>query len=107
IDDADLPIRYTPLPASETTAQALVAAERGTPMHARYPDNVLCGGRVVRGDVDAALASAAHRASAAFETRHVEHAYIEPEAGTAEIVIGTDASGAPLRRVRIFACTQT
>ena len=111
IADADVPIRYTPLAAPEASADALAAAERGTPLHARYPDNVLCRGRVVRGDVDAALAAASHRASATFETRHVEHAYIEPEAGYAEIVEGAgggfEKAGAPLRRVRIFACTQT
>ena len=111
IADADVPIRYTPLAAPEASADALAAAERGTPLHARYPDNVLCRGRVVRGDVDAALAAASHRASATFETRHVEHAYIEPEAGYAEIVEGAgggfENAGAPLRRVRIFACTQT
>jgi len=107
IADADVPIRYTPLAAPDACGDALVAAERGTPLHARYPDNVLCRGRVVRGDVEAALAAASHRASASFETRPVEHAYIEPEAGYAEIVDAVDASGAPLRRVRIFACTQT
>jgi CO/xanthine dehydrogenase Mo-binding subunit/aerobic-type carbon monoxide dehydrogenase small subunit (CoxS/CutS family) len=107
IADAELPIRYTPLPAPEQSAQALAAAERGTPIHARHPDNVLCRGRVVRGDVDAALAGAAHRASASFETRHVEHAYIEPEAGWAEVVESTGPGGAALRRIRIFACTQT
>ena len=110
IADADVPIRYTPLAAPEASADALAAAERGTPLHARYPDNVLCRGRVVRGDVDAALATASHRAGATFETRHVEHAYIEPEAGYAEIVEARRRlrrAGAPLRRVRIFACTQT
>ena len=41
-----------------------------------------------RGDVDAALADAAvaRRRARRFETRYVEHAYIEPEAGYAEIV---------------------
>jgi len=107
IDLAELPIRYTPLAAAETSAAALAVAEAGTSIHARYPDNVLCRGRVVRGDVDAALAGAPHVATAVFETRHVEHAYIEPEAGYAEIVESEDASGTALRRVRIFACTQT
>ncbi|MDQ2927896.1 MAG: molybdopterin-dependent oxidoreductase, partial [Pseudomonadota bacterium] len=68
---------------------------------------VLCRGRVVSGDVDAALADptrAAFRADSAFETRHVEHAYIEPEAGYAEVV---EATATAPRRVRIFACTQT
>ena len=68
---------------------------------------MLCRGRVVRGDVDSALAGAALAVEASFTTRHVEHAYIEPEAGYAEVVAGSDAGGAPLRRVRIFACTQT
>src|SRR6185369_4270259 len=107
IDVAELPIRYTPLPAPQASADALAAAEAGTPIHARYPDNVLCRGRVVRGDVEAALAGAAHVAASSFATRHVEHAYIEPEAGFAEIVEARDAAGAVLRRVRVFACTQT
>ena len=107
IADADVPLRYTPLPAPEQSAEALAAAERGTALHARYPDNVLCRGRVVRGDVEAALAGAAHRASASFETRHVEHAYIEPEAGCAEVVDGVARRRAPCPRVRVFACTQT
>jgi CO/xanthine dehydrogenase Mo-binding subunit/aerobic-type carbon monoxide dehydrogenase small subunit (CoxS/CutS family) len=107
IDVAELPIRYTPLPAPQASAEALAAAEAGTAIHARYPDNVLCRGRVVRGDVETALAKAVHVATSSFATRHVEHAYIEPEAGTAEVVETRDAAGAVVRRVRIFACTQT
>jgi CO/xanthine dehydrogenase Mo-binding subunit/aerobic-type carbon monoxide dehydrogenase small subunit (CoxS/CutS family) len=107
IDVAELAIRYTPMPAPEAPADALAAADAGTPIHDRYPDNVLCRGRVVRGDVEAALAGAAHVAGSSFATRHVEHAYIEPEAGFAEIVEARDAGGAVVRRVRIFACTQT
>ena len=107
IDDDDVPIRYQPLAAHESIAAALAAADRGAALHARYPDNVLCHGRVVRGDVESALAGAALAVEASFTTHHVEHAYIEPEAGYAEIVEAVAASGAPLRRVRIFACTQT
>ncbi|MDQ6627488.1 MAG: molybdopterin-dependent oxidoreductase, partial [Pseudomonadota bacterium] len=107
LPEAELPIRWTPLPAYEQSADALAAAERGDALHPRYPDNVLCRGRVVRGDVEAAWAGAAFSASSSFETRHVEHAYIEPEAGWAEIVESRDAAGAPHRRIRIFACTQT
>ena len=105
--ESDVPIRWEPLPAHERSDDALAAAELGTPVHARYPDNVLCRGRVVRGDVDTAFASAAFVATSAFETRHVEHAYIEPEAGWAETVAAVDGDGAPLRRLRVFACTQT
>ncbi|MEO7116600.1 MAG: molybdopterin cofactor-binding domain-containing protein, partial [Caldimonas sp.] len=107
LPESEIPIRYELLPAHEDSAGALDAASRGTPVHVRYPDNVLCRGRVVRGDVDPAFASAAWLASSSFETRHVEHAYIEPEAGWAETVEAVGADGAPLRRIRIFACTQT
>ena len=107
LPESDVPIRWTPLPAHEKTADALVAAARGEALHARYPDNVLCRGRVVRGDVESASARAAFKATTSFETRHVEHAYIEPEAGWAGIVEGTESSGAEARRIRIFACTQT
>ena len=107
LPESEIPIRWEPLPAHERSADALAAAAQGTPVHARYPDNVLCRGRVVRGDVDPAFASAAWVATSPFETRHVEHAYIEPEAGWVEPVAAVDAKGQPLRRLRVFACTQT
>jgi aldehyde oxidoreductase len=103
----ELPIRFVPLPARETVDSALTAAAAGETLQARYADNVLCRGRVVSGDVDAAFADpvrAVFRARSSFETRYVEHAYIEPEAGYAEVIEAKD--GAP-RRLRIFACTQT
>ena len=50
------------------------------------------------GDADAALAASAVTATGTFETTYVEHAYIEPEAGTARVVDG---------RVEVFATTQT
>ena len=107
LDAGELPVRFSARPAHETSAAALAAAAAGDALHARWPDNVLCHGRVVSGDVEAALADraqSAHRAEAGFTTRHVEHAYIEPEAGWAEVVPGE--AGAPWR-LRVFACTQT
>ena len=106
LQDADLPVRFTPLVAHESIDAALAAAAAGQPVQAGHADNVLCRGRVVAGDVDAALADAsraAFRTTSAFETRHVEHAYIEPEAGYAEVV----ESAEPGARLRVFACTQT
>jgi selenium-dependent xanthine dehydrogenase len=41
--------------------------------------NVLSVSKVKRGDVDAALASAAHVATETFRTQFVEHAFLEPE----------------------------
>jgi aldehyde oxidoreductase len=102
LDAAALPIAWTPLPALESPADAL--APGAPPLHARYPDNVLCRGRVVRGDVDGALAAAPRRATLRVRTAHVEHAYIEPEAGWARWSPGE--RGAP-PSVEVFACTQT
>jgi CO/xanthine dehydrogenase Mo-binding subunit len=73
-------------------------ANRGEPIHADRPDNVLIHGRVVKGDVDMGLARAEFAAEGEFDTAYVEHAYIELEAGWAERVGD---------RIRIFACTQT
>ncbi len=75
------------------------ALRSGAPaLHAAHPDNVLIKGRVLSGDVEAALASAAAVVTGEFSTAFVEHAYIEPEAGYARRVGD---------RIEIFACTQT
>lgn len=100
-----LPVRFVELPAALEIDQAIAAAHAGRPLHANRPDNVLCRGRVVRGDVDAALAGACHAVAANARTSYVEHAYIEPEAGYAE-PLAPARTGDPVR-VRIVACTQT
>ncbi len=100
VDERELPIHYERLDALADMNQALAP---GAPaLHAAFGDNVLCRGRVVRGQVEPALAQAAHHATAHFETRAVEHAYIEPEAGWAELLTDSDPP-----RLRVFACTQT
>jgi CO/xanthine dehydrogenase Mo-binding subunit/aerobic-type carbon monoxide dehydrogenase small subunit (CoxS/CutS family) len=106
VADDDLPIEWTTLPALSDLDAALAAPPEQA-IHPRYPDNVLCRGRVARGDVEAALARAAHVARGCFETAYVEHAYIEPEAGCAELEHAVDAAGRTVARVRIWACTQT
>ena len=96
IRDEELPITWTPLPpVLGITAGLDPAAPR---IHADRPGNVLVRGRLARGDVDVALAGAAVTATGTFETSFVEHAYIEPEAGTARVVDG---------RVEVWATTQT
>jgi aldehyde oxidoreductase len=55
-------------------------------LHENRAGNVLVRGRVARGDVEAALASAVIRVEGRFVTSFVEHAYIEPEAGWARRV---------------------
>ena len=111
INDRDVPIQWTVLDAFADSPDALAGAATGQPVHARYPDNVLCRGRVVRGAPEQALAQSARVASSSFETVYVEHAYIEPEAGYAEVVHeaprGSAPATPPVKRLRIFACTQT
>jgi len=88
--------------AAETREQARDAAARieieydvleavTNPLQAQEPDapqvheggNLLSVSKVKRGDVDAALASAAHVVSETFHTQHVEHAFLEPESALA------------------------
>ncbi len=100
LDEASLPVQWAPQTAVSGVAAAL--AEGAPSVQSRWPDNILCRGRVVQGDVEASIALAPHALSMAMQTRHVEHAYIEPEAGYA-VWSGTGATA----RVSIFACTQT
>lgn len=83
-DDAELPLRYTPLPP----VMGLAAAQApGAPLvQADKPGNLLLDGWVRKGDAAAAFAGCAAIAEATFETGFVEHAYIEPEAGWARRV---------------------
>ena len=98
IDDlapADFPVTWTPLDA---VAEPAPAREPGAPLlHDDRADNVMCEGFVRCGDAKAALARADVVATGAFATAFVEHAYLEPEAGFAEVVDG---------RVEIHVCTQ-
>src|ERR1700736_3191677 len=96
IRDDELPIAWQSLPPVTGIAAALAP---GAPaLHREKPDNVLIAGRVVRGDVQRAIAAATATVEGAFRTAFVEHAYIEPEAGYARR-IGD--------RIEIFACTQS
>ena len=94
-DPADFPVSWEPLPDTQDMASAM--AEGAALLHEARAGNVMCGGFVAHGDADGALARAAVIAEGRFTTSFVEHAYIEPEAGFAEIVNG---------RVEVHACTQ-
>ena len=61
------------------------SAEGAVLIHDNRPGNVLVSGFVERGNPEKALAEAAYSASGTIETSFVEHAYIEPEAGWAEM----------------------
>ncbi|HTZ79076.1 MAG TPA: molybdopterin cofactor-binding domain-containing protein [Stellaceae bacterium] len=96
IRDEEVPIRWEVLPPLKGVEAALAS---GAPtLHQAKPGNVLVEGRMMSGDVDAALAGADVVVEESFETAFVEHAYIEPEAGFARRVG---------ERIEIFATTQT
>ncbi len=93
--DVDFPITWEDLPS---VSDPQTAMNDGAPeLHSGRVNNVMIKGFVACGDSKAALDRAVHSVSGTFETGFVEHAYIEPEAGFAEIVNG---------RVEVHACTQ-
>lgn len=96
IDRNRFPVTWRELPALTDIDSALDAG--AARIHESREGNVLVRGRVVRGDVDAALAKAEVTAEIECETGFIEHAYIEPEAGFARRVGD---------RVEIQACTQS
>jgi aldehyde oxidoreductase len=95
-DLASFPITWRELSPVLTMDAAL---EPEAPrIHAQRERNILMQGRVVRGDVEAALAGADVVVESEFATGFVEHAYIEPEAGFARRVGN---------RIEVQACTQS
>jgi selenium-dependent xanthine dehydrogenase len=58
-------------------------ADGAPQLHPHAEKNVLSVSVVKRGDVDAALASAAHVVTETFRTQFIEHAFLEPEAALA------------------------
>lgn len=94
-DPARFPVTWQELPASNdiVTAQSESAAQ----LHEGRARNVMCGGFVACGDAAAALARAEVVVEGHFNSGFVEHGYIEPEAGFAQM------NG---DRVEVHACTQ-
>jgi CO/xanthine dehydrogenase Mo-binding subunit/aerobic-type carbon monoxide dehydrogenase small subunit (CoxS/CutS family) len=95
LDLTKFPVAWEELPALISMAAAL--DEKSPLVHDKRPGNILTRGRVVKGDVETALASAPVTVEGEFETGFVEHAYIEPEAGFARRVGD---------RIEIQVCTQ-
>ena len=94
-DATEFPVNWTQLPDTQDVTSAM--APEAELLHDTRAGNVMCAGFVAHGDADAALARADVVAQGHFTTSFVEHAYIEPEAGFAEVVDG---------RVEVHACTQ-
>jgi aldehyde oxidoreductase len=96
LDLTKFPVTWDPQPALTTIAAAL--APDAPRIHANREGNVLVRGRVVRGDIEKALAEADVVVEGEYETGFVEHAYIEPEAGFARRIND---------QIEIQACTQS
>jgi len=78
---ASFPVEWSPLDALVDIDSA--RADGAPQLHSHRPGNILTRGLVRRGDADAALSASAHVVERTFTTPFVEHAYLEPEAGSA------------------------
>ena len=96
LDVTHFPVTWEELPPLTDIDGAL--SPDAIRVHANRPGNVLVRGRVVRGDVEKALAEADVTVEGEYETGFIEHAYIEPEAGFARRVG---------EQIEIQACTQS
>ena len=91
----DFPVTWRPLEAVKHSRDAFDAS--APRLHEGHEKNLMCGGFVKRGDAQGALKRADVTVYGQFHSGFVEHAYIEPEAGFAQMVGG---------RVEVHACTQ-
>ena len=98
LDPSEFPVSWEVLDPLTTINAALSSEAAQLHPDLDRPNNVLTGGRVVRGDVDRALASADVVVEDEYETGFVEHAYIEPEAGFARRLGNC---------IEVQACTQS
>ena len=89
------PVTWTALSAVTDPTDALHAD--APQLHPHKPHNIMCGGQVTCGNAEDALARADVIVEGQYDTGFVEHAYIEPEAGFAQVCNG---------RMEISACTQ-
>ncbi len=94
-------VELEPLPAVTDPFAALVD---GAP-EIHEGGNVVSRSVVRRGDVDAALAGAAHVASASFRTAAIEHAFLEPEAALAvpRGSVGPDGATVTAHQVHVYS----
>ena len=84
LDMATFPVVWDELPPVMSLDEA--QADDAPRLHDARDGNILIRGNVRRGDLDEAFTSAEIEVEGVFETGFIEHAYIEPEAGSAERV---------------------
>ncbi len=95
-DPALFPVDWEPLTGVMTLSEAM--APEAARVHANRDGNHLCGGLVQCGDASVAMVNADTVVGGTFVTAFVEHAPIEPEAGSAHLEGD---------RVVIHGCTQS
>ena len=95
LDLESFPVRWSPQTALADTDAA--TAPDAPQLFEDRKGNIMCGGFVQCGDVEAALDAADVTVEAKYTTSFVEHGYIEPEAGFAQVIDG---------RIHVHACTQ-
>ena len=95
LDLESFPVRWSPQTALADTDAA--TAPDAPQLFDDRKGNIMCGGFVQCGDVEAALDAADVTVEAQYTTSFVEHGYIEPEAGFAQMIDG---------RIHVHACTQ-
>lgn len=95
-DETQFPVTWTELEAAQTVGAALRPG--AAQLHDFAAGNVMCKGHVACGDVEQGLRESDIVRDISVETAFVEHAYIEPEAGYAQVIDG---------RVHLHVCTQS
>ena len=95
LDLESFPVHWSPQTALADTDAA--TAPDAPQLFEDRKGNIMCGGFVQCGDVEAALDAADVTVEAQYTTSFVEHGYIEPEAGFAQVIDG---------RIHVHACTQ-
>jgi aldehyde oxidoreductase len=91
-------VRFEPLPEQLEMPDSLT--DGAIAVQTKFADNVLCRGRVAKAWPVNSTTILGMSVSASMTTQHVEHAYIEPEAGYA-------LWNAEEKLLTVFACTQT
>lgn len=94
-DATSFPVEWSELPSAETVATA--TAPLAPQLHSGRDNNLMCSGFVQQGNAEQTLTAADVCVEGRFQTGFVEHAYIEPEAGFAQVNDG---------RIEVHACTQ-
>jgi CO/xanthine dehydrogenase Mo-binding subunit/aerobic-type carbon monoxide dehydrogenase small subunit (CoxS/CutS family) len=94
-DPDEFPIAWQEKDAAQNIIKA--QSDNAAKLHEKHERNLMCEGFVQRGDASSAIIDAEFVVEGHFNSGFVEHAYIEPEAGYAEVIDG---------KVIVHACTQ-